>query len=63
MGKIYTRSDGKGAKTIPFGVGGGGHTCIAYIREYPRLPPGIQLTLFIVSSLPRVREFISGKRL
>ena len=38
------------------GGGGGGHTCIAYIREYPRLPPGRQLPLCIVSSFPRVHN-------
>ena len=54
MGKIYTRSDRKGAKTIPFGLGGGGgtHTYIAYIREYPTpFPPGIAGVYFRKTSV------------
>ena len=32
MGKVYTRSDQNGAKTLPDGAA---HTYIAYIRDYP----------------------------
>ena len=46
MGKIYTRSDRKGAKTIPFGgAGGEAHTYIAHIREYPPPQESSQLSL------------------
>ena len=56
MGKIYTRSDRKGAKTIPFGgAGGGAHTFLAHIREYtPPLQEYSQLSLL----RPHYRESI-----
>ena len=38
MGKIYTRSDGKGAKTIPFGVGGGGTYLYSLHKGVPPPP-------------------------
>ena len=38
MGKIYTRSDRKGAKTIPFGVSGGGTYLYSLHKGVPPPP-------------------------
>ena len=57
MGKIYTRSDSKGAKTIPFGgAGGGGH--IPKELEKGGAPPPPQEYSQISLLCPHYRESI-----
>ena len=51
MAKVYTRFQTK-MEQKPYPMGGGAHTYIAYIREYPP-PPGLNPTKFDSSRFER----------